>query len=183
MGRMKTVSFYLKATASFFLLCLLLSCAARQRAMYMYYRNHPEMLSALLKVKSVYLEDVQGAENREDALNMKRALIEALNRRGEGRFMLAQKPSDADAVLKTDMQKELGPVDQEEPLLFELEPEMEIKREVFARMELMDPKTGRLIYKTDSEERSEFEIDSIGKAAYKVIDNLMDEIESAEHSA
>ncbi len=165
------------------LILFLVSCAGRQRAMSRYYRNHPEMQRKLLVVRTIYLEDVQRAESKEDALKMKEALIDELSRKGKGRFRLASSASRADAILKTDMEEELGPVGpEEEPLPFELEPKIVIEGEVYLRMKLVDPKTNRLIYKTDTEELNEFEVDSIGKAAHIVIKNLMREIDSANRS-
>ncbi len=155
----------------------LAACAGQQRAMARYYANHPEMMARLLKVRSVCVEDVRGARSEEDAAEMRKCLIDELRRRGRGRFRVAASPGRADALLQTDMTEELGPVPEEEPLPFTLEPKLVSQKVVYARMKLVDPRTGRLIYKTDTREQAEFDVNSIEKAAYSVVRNLMKEID------
>jgi hypothetical protein len=156
---------------------LAVSCAGPGGAMYGYYRNHPDMQERLLQLRSIYIADIQGAPNADDAETMKRALLDELGRKSRGRFELAPNTDTADAVLEIDMKEELGPVSVEEPLPFALEPERPASQTVFARMKLMDPKTKRVIYKTDTKESPDFEVNTIGKAAYTVVKNLMHEIE------
>ena len=144
-----------------------------------YYEHHPEMMERLLSVRKIYVEDVTGAKDAEEAAKMKRCIIEELWRKGKGRFRLARSPESADAVLTADMQKDLGPLETGTPLPFELKPKLTVRREVFLRVKLLDPRTKELIFKTTSEERPEIEVDSVEKAAHVVIKNLMSDIEVA----
>jgi hypothetical protein len=155
----------------------LASCAGGGRAMSEYYANHPEMMARVLKVRTLVVENVRGARDDEDALEMRQCIIDELGRRGRGRFRIAATPAQADAILLTDMTEELGPVPSEEPLPFTLENKLVTRNAVYARMKLVDPKTGRLIYKTDTKEQTEFDVDTIAKAAYTVVKNLMKEID------
>ena len=155
----------------------LASCMSGGRAMSGYYTNHPEMMARLLKVRTIYVENVRGAHDNEEALEMKGCIIDELGRRGKGRFRVAAAPAKADAVIETDMTEELGPVPSEKPLPFTIENKLVSEKVVYARMKLTDPKTGRLIYKTDTKEQTEFEVSSVEKAAYTVVKNLMKEIE------
>lgn len=162
------------------ILCLvaLVSCAGN-RAMSGYYLNHPEMQKRLLDVRSIYVEGVKGAKDGEESLKARESLIDELQRKGRGRFRLAGRASDADAVLQADMKEELGPTTVETPLPFELETKLTLADKVYLRMKLVYPKSNRLIYKTDTKEDPEIEIDSAEKAAHTVIRNLMGEIERA----
>ena len=162
------------------ILCLvaLVSCAGG-RAMSGYYRNHPEMQKRLLDVRSIYVEGVRGAKDNEESLKMRECLVYELQRKGRGRFRLAGRASEADAVLQADMKEDLGPTTIETPLPFELETKITLEDRVYLRMKLVDPKSNRLIYKTDTKEDPEFEIDSAEKAAHTVVRNLMREIECA----
>ncbi|MEJ2744452.1 MAG: hypothetical protein P8123_02020, partial [bacterium] len=136
---------------SFAILCLIaLASCAGDRAMSGYYRNHPEMQKRLIEVRSIYVEGVRGAENDEESMKMRRCLIEELQRKGRGRFRLARRRSEADAVLQADMKEELGPTTIETPLPFELEAKITITDRVYLRMKLVDPHYKRLIYKTDT---------------------------------
>lgn len=150
--------------------------------MYGYYGNHPQMLRKLLAVRTIYLADVRGAESDEEALLMRKALLEEIERRGKGRFSVVGGASEADAVLEADMEEELGPGPVEEPLPFELEPKIVPREAVYLRIRLTDPQTRLLIYKTDTKEMAEVDIDSIEKAAFMVMKNLMTEIELASRS-
>ena len=158
-------------------LVVLASCMGGGRAMSGYYMNHPEMMARLLKVRTICVENVRGAHDNEEALEMKGCIVDELGRRGKGRFRVAVAPAKADAVIETDMTEELGPVPSEEPLPFTIENKLVSEKVVYARMKLTDPKTKRLIYKTDTREQTEFEVSSVGKAAYTVIKNFMKEIE------
>ncbi|MDD5556004.1 MAG: hypothetical protein PHN82_02015 [bacterium] len=165
------------AAASLALACAIAAgCLGGERAMYRYYRNHPAMLRRLLAVRTIHIEDVRDAADGEEALLVKDALAAELDRRGKGRFRLAADAADADAVLQAEMTEALGPVTEEEPLPFEIEPRMVVRRGVFLRIRLVDPKTGDLIYKTDTREFSEIAVDSVEKAAFTVVSNLMREI-------
>jgi hypothetical protein len=144
-----------------------------------YYRNHPEMQRRLLEVRSIYVEGVRGAGDDEESLKMRGCLMEELQRKGRGRFRLARRASEAEAVLQADMKEELGPTTVETPLPFELEAKITLEDRVYLRMKLVDPHYKRLIYKTDTKEGPEFEIDSVEKAAYTVVRNLMREIDRA----
>jgi hypothetical protein len=163
------------------ILCLvvLASCVGG-RAMTGYYRNHPDMQKRLVEVRSIYVDRVRGAEVDEESLKMRGCIMEELQRKGRGRFGFAEKASAADAVLQADMQEELGPTTVETPLPFELETRLTLKDRVYLRMKLVDPKSRRLIYKTDTKEGPEFEIDSAEKAAHTVVRNLMREIDRAK---
>ena len=163
-------------------LLLIVSCAERGRAMYGYDQNHPDMQERLLRLRSIYIADVQGAPKAEDAELMRESLIDELRRKGRGRFTLVDDADAADAVLETDMKEELGPVSTAEPLPFALEPQPPASETVFARMKLVDPKSGRVIYKTETKESPDFDINTIEKAAYTVTKNLMREIELAKAS-
>ena len=77
---------------------------------------------------------------------MKEALIEELNLRGRGRISLANSPEESDAVLKPDMREELAPASAEVSLPFEIKPKISVSREVFLRIKLVEPKSGRLIF-------------------------------------
>lgn len=158
-------------------LVVLASCMGGGRSMSGYYTNHPEMMARLLKVRTICVANVRGAHDNEEALEMKGCIVDELGRRGKGRFRIAAAPAKADAVLETDMTEELGPVPSEEPLPFTLENKLVSEKVVYARMKLTDPKTGRLIYKTDTKEQTEFEVSSVEKAAYTVVKNFMKEIE------
>lgn len=163
-------------------LAALASCAGGGRAMARYYANHPEMMARLLKVRTVFVQEVRGAPDEDDAREMREYIVDELERRGRGRFRLAASPAQADAVVETEMTEELGPVPEEEPLLFTLEEKIVARKTVYARMKLADPKTGRLIYKTDTREGAEIAVDSIAKAAHTVVRNLMREIERCRRS-
>jgi hypothetical protein len=154
-------------------LVALASCMDGSRAMSGYYTNHPEMMARLLKVRTIFVGDVRGARDSEEAIEMKGCIVDEMGRRGKGRFRIAAVPAKADAVLETDMTEELGPVPAEEPLPFTLENKLVSEKIVYARMKLTDPKTGRLIYKTDTREQTEFEVSSVEKAAYTVVKNFM----------
>lgn len=158
----------------------LLSSCVGHRAMVGYYENHPEMRGKLVKVRAIYIEDIQGAENEDEAGKMRQCIVDEIWRKGKGRFKLVKSPEQADAIMKSDMEEELGPVDEEEPLPFELKPKFEVGEETFLRMKLVDPKSGMVIYKTTTEEMAEFDIESMEEAAHTVIRNLMMEIELAE---
>lgn len=155
----------------------LAACVGGERAMTRYYANHPEMMARILKVRTICVDEVHGARSDEDAAEMRKCLIDELGMRGKGRFRIAASPDRADALLQTDMTEELGPVPEEEPLPFTLETKLVSQKSVYARMKLVEPKTGRLIYKTDTKEQADFEINSIEKAAHTVVKNLMKEIE------
>lgn len=142
-----------------------------------YYANHPEMMVRLLKVRTVFMEEVRGAKDDDEAREMRACIADELGRRGRGRFRLTASPAKADALLGTDMTEELGPVPEEEPLLFTLEEKIVTRKAVYARMKLTDQKTGRLIYKTDTKEHPEIVVDTVAKAAHTVVTNLMREIE------
>jgi len=163
------------------IVCLvtLASCAGG-RAMSGYYQNHPEMQKRLVQVRAIYVEGVQGARGDEESMKMKECLVDELQRKGRGRFRLVSGASEADAVLQADMKKELGPLATDTPLPFDLESKITLEDRVYVRLKLVDPKSNRLIYKTDTEERPDFEMDSIEKAAHAVIKNLMGEIELAK---
>lgn len=164
---------------SILLLCILASCAGTNRAMVGYYQNHPEMRERLLEVRSLYIALVRGAGKPEDARAMREAIADELERKGRGRFLIVSSPRGADAVIETDMQEELGPASLDEPLPFPLEPPPLSPETVFARMRLTDPKTGRLIYKTDTKESPDLDVDTVEIAAYTVVKNLLQEIELA----
>lgn len=166
-----------RASLAAFCLASLAACAGGNRAMEGYYANHPEMMGRILGVRTVFVEDVRGARDGETAAEMRECIVDELGRRGRGRFRIAASPEKADAVLRTDMTEELGPVPSEEPLPFTLETKLVRERAVYARMKLVEPKTGRMIYKTDTKERYEFDVDSVPKAAYTVVKNLLNEIE------
>ncbi|MCX6358153.1 MAG: hypothetical protein NT045_09845 [Candidatus Aureabacteria bacterium] len=157
----------------------LISCTAGTRAMHGYYRNHPEMQQRLLNVHRLSIAEVRGAENPDDAREMKACLIDELGRKGHGRFIFVDKTSSAEAVVETDMAEELGPT-SDEPLPFSVEPAPPARQDVYARFSLTDPKTSRVIYKTDTTESPEVDVNSIGKAAYTVVKNLMAEIKIAK---
>jgi hypothetical protein len=151
--------------------------------MYSYYQNHPQMLRHLLKVKTIYVENVQGAKDDEESLLMKEALLGEIERKGRGRFRLAASAAEADAVLEADMKEELGPTVEDEPLPFEIEPKIMPKSHVYLRMKLTDPRTGLVIYKTDTKESAEINVDSVEKAAFTVMRNLMREVDLASQSS
>ncbi|MCX6353589.1 MAG: hypothetical protein NTZ78_01645 [Candidatus Aureabacteria bacterium] len=161
---------------------LMVSCAERGRAMYGYYQNHPDMKERLLRLRSIYIADIQGAPKAEDVELMRESLIDELGRKGRGRFALVEDAAAADAVLDMDMKEELGPVSTAEPLPFEIEAQPPPPETVFARMKLVDPKSGRVIYKTDTKESPDFAVNTIEKAAYTVVKNLMREIDLARAS-
>lgn len=172
------------AGASIAACCLasLASCMGGARAMSGYYANHPDMMARILKVRTICVEDVRGARDGETALEMKQCVVDELARRGKGRFRVVESPAKADAALQTDMTEELGPIPSEEPLPFTLETKLVSEKAVYARMKLVDPKTGRLIYKTDTKEQVEFEVDSVPKAAYTVVKNFLKEIDYCRQS-
>lgn len=165
-----------------FCLLTLASCAGG-RAMSGYYQNHPEMQKRLVQVKAIYVEGVQGARGDEESMKMKECLVDELQRKGRGRFRLVSGASEADAVLQADMKEELGPVATDTPLPFDLEAKITLEDKVYVRMRLVDPTSGRLIYKTDTEELAEFNADSIEKAAHTVIKNLVREIDLARQAS
>lgn len=156
---------------------LLVSCAARPRAMLGYYENHPELIERLLEVRKIYVGDIRGAEDNEQAREMKGALVKELWRKGRGYFTVTSAAAGSDAMLLADMKEELGPLEIEEPLPFDLKPKVPVDDEVFLRIKLLDPKSGLVIYKTTAEEYTDIETDSIDKAAHAVIKNLMREID------
>jgi hypothetical protein len=156
--------------------CLgLCSCAGQKKAMYGYYKNHPEMRDRLIAVRTIYI--AQSPDRGETADEIVGAVVDELRRKGKGRFLVVDSRKSADAVLEISMDKELGPVAPETPLPFTLEPEFTIEGNQFVRIRLVHPSSGQLIYKTTTDEFSEFEIDSPRAAAHAVIKNLMDEIE------
>lgn len=163
-------------------LAVFASCMGGARAMSGYYANHPEMMARLLRVRTIYIPAVRGEKDPEKAAEMRGCVIDELGRRGRGRFRIASSPAACDAVMEVDMSEELGPIPSEEPLPFTLETELVSHKAVYARMKLTDPKTGRLIYKTDTKEWTEFEVDTIPRAAYTVVKNLMKEIEHCRTS-
>jgi len=148
-----------------------------------YYQNHPEMQKRLLQVRAIHVENVQGARDDGESLKMKECLIDELQRKGRGRFRLVSGASQADAILQADMKEELGPVATDTPLPFELEAKITLENKVHVRIRLVDPTSGRVIYKTDTGELAEFEVDSIEKAAHTVIKNLAREIDLAKEAA
>jgi len=180
---MNIVRVAVKCSLAVFCLVSLASCAGGRRAMSGYYQNHPEMQKRLLQVRAIYVENVQGARDDGESLKMRECLIDELQRKGRGRFRLVRGASQADAVLEADMKEALGPVATDTPLPFELESKITLEDKVYVRIRLVDPASGRLVYKTDTREIAEFEVDSIEKAAHTVIKNLMREIDLATQAA